>query len=415
VVSGQSPFVEARLSHGLRIVMELMPHVRSAAAGFLVKTVSRDETPDLAGASHFLEHMCFKGTPRRNWRAINVAFDEMGSSYNAFTSKERTFYFGWVPAKEIHRQIELLADMMQSVLPAEEFDVEKGVILEEIAMSKDSIEHLAWDLIHEKLYAGHALSWSVLGTEESIKALSRDQMYAYFRRRYSPGNMVLIVTGRIDPDRIVESAERCCGGWEAIEVADGREPPPFRSGSVTQQAERFNQQAVGFVLPAPPAGHADAEVVRAMASILGGDNSRFYWNIVQTGLAHQAGVYWVAYADCGLIALDGLCVPEKAEALTEAIRKEAARIARDGVTDAELQRVKNKRRTGLAVEAEAAYHRLIEVAEDICEYGYPRTVGQRLAEVDAVTVERVAGYLRQWPIEAPGMFISLGPRNWPEI
>ena len=409
-----SPFVEATLSNGLRIAMEVMPTVRTAAAGFLVHAGSRDEPPELAGVSHFLEHMCFKGTPRRDWRSINVEFDEMGSYYNAFTAKERTFYFGWVPAENVDRQIELLADMMRSVLPADEFDVEKGVILEEIAMSKDSIEHLAWDLIHEKLCPGHPLSWPVLGTTESIESLSRDQMHAYFEERYSPPNVQLIVAGRIDPDRIVETAERHCGDWPTVERADRREPPTWATGVAAQQADRFNQQAVGWIYPAPRSGHPDVEVARAVASILGGGNSRFYWEIVQAGLAPHVGAYWMGYCDSGVMMLDGLCLPENAEALTEAMRREADKITRDGVTESELQLVKNKRRTGLAIEAEAAYHRLMQLAEDLCDYGRPRTVDERLADVEAVTLDRVTHYLTEWPVVGEGLFLSLGPRHWPE-
>ncbi len=412
--SHDSPFVETALPNGLRIVMEVMPSVRSAAAGFLVNAGSRDETPELAGASHFLEHMCFKGTPSRDWRAINIDFDELGSSYNAFTTKERTFYYGWVPADRIDAQIELLADMMRSVLPPDEFDTEKGVILEEIAMSKDSIEHLAWDLIHEHLYPGHSLSWSALGTEASIAALTRDQMHAYFQQRYSPLNMVLLVTGRIEPDRIVETASRLCGDWPAIEPTGMREAPVMHGGTVVEQAGRFNQQAVGWVCAAPPAGHPDAEAARALASVLGGSNSRFYWNIIQAGLAPRAGVCWLGYSDFGMMMLDGLCLPENAEAFAEAIRREAGEISRQGASETEIRRVKNRRRTSLAVEAEAAYHRLMQMAEDLCDYDRPRTVAERLAEVEAVTVERVATYLTEWPIVEEGLFLSLGPRKWPE-
>jgi predicted Zn-dependent peptidase len=410
-----TPFVETRLSNGLRIVMEIMPNLRSAAAGFLVNTGSRNEPPELAGVSHFLEHMCFKGTPRRSWRDINIAFDEMGSYYNAFTSKERTFYFGWVPAGEIERQIELLSDMMRSALPPEELEVERGVILEEIAMSKDAIEHLAWDLIHERLCPGHSLSWPVLGTEASIKAMTRDRMDAYFRQRYSAANMVFIATGCIDADRIVSAVERFCGDWPGIDPGGHSTPPTFKTGTVTQQVERFNQQAIAVIFPAPPAGHPDAEVARALASALGGDNSRFYWQIIQKGLAHQADVYWLAYGDCGMMVLDGLCLPENAEAFTQALQTEAAKISREGAFEGELQRVKNKRRTSLATESEAAYHRLMQVAEDVCDYDHPRTVQERLAAIDAVTVERVKKYLQVWPIEGEGLFVSLGPRDWPEI
>ena len=116
-VSSGNGFVEHTLDNGLRVVIEAMSNVRSAAAGFLVRTGARDESPELAGVSHFLEHMCFKGTHRRDWRQITVDFDRLGSTYNAFTSKERTFYFGWVREQDLEQQIELLADMMRSALP----------------------------------------------------------------------------------------------------------------------------------------------------------------------------------------------------------------------------------------------------------------------------------------------------------
>ena len=186
-----SPFVEDQLPNGLRIVIESMPHVKSVACGFLVRTGSRDETVPLAGVSHFLEHMCFKGTARRTWREINIEFDEMGSFYNAFTSKDHTFYHGWVRAGDMERQLELLADMMQSSLPAAEFETEKNVILEEIAMSEDHLEHLAYHLLHERVYEGASMAWPVLGYADTLRDLTRDQMEAYFARRYAPDNMVL--------------------------------------------------------------------------------------------------------------------------------------------------------------------------------------------------------------------------------
>ncbi len=122
-------FHSHQLPNGLRVVIERMPQVRSAAAGFLARTGARDETPELAGVSHFLEHMCFKGTPRRTWEQINTAFDEMAVDYNAYTSEERTFYYGWVRTEYIGNQIELLADMMRSLIPAQEFDIDKKVVL----------------------------------------------------------------------------------------------------------------------------------------------------------------------------------------------------------------------------------------------------------------------------------------------
>jgi len=187
------------LPNGLRVVIERMPGVRSAAAGFLARTGARDETPDLAGVSHFLEHMCFKGTPRRTWEQINIEFDRMAVDYNAFTSEERTFYYGWVRTAEIGNQIELLADMMRSRIPPEEFDMEKKVVLDEIARSNDQNMHVAYDFLHGRVFKEHPLSWPVLGYEQTVGDLTREQMQAYFRWRYAPNNLVLIVAGQVEP------------------------------------------------------------------------------------------------------------------------------------------------------------------------------------------------------------------------
>ena len=189
------PFVDHTLSNGLRIVMEVMPDVKSAAAGFYARAGGRDETPELAGVSHFLEHMCFKGSAKRTWRQITVDFDDMGSTYNAYTMQDRTFYYGWVPANRIAGQIELLADMMRSILPTDEFDMEKKVVLEEIAMSNDQLEHLAYDFLSEQVFAGHPLAWPVLGYEQTVRDMTRDQMHDYFLRRYAPNNLVLVAAG----------------------------------------------------------------------------------------------------------------------------------------------------------------------------------------------------------------------------
>src|SRR6185436_16739746 len=188
-------FVQETLPNGLTVVMEIMPHVQSAACGFLVKTGGRDDPAEMAGVSHFLEHMCFKGTPHRTWNDINVAFDELGAHYNAYASKDRTFYYGWVRAEDFDKQLELLADMMQSTLPAEEFDMEKKVVLEEIAMSNDDLVSNAYDFLYESVCAESSMAWPVLGYQKTIEQMARDKMHAYFKRRYSPENLVLVIAG----------------------------------------------------------------------------------------------------------------------------------------------------------------------------------------------------------------------------
>lgn len=392
-----------------------MPDVRSAAAGFLVRTGARDEAAPLAGVSHFLEHMMFKGTTKRTWRDITIDFDRMGSSYNAYTSEDRTVYYGWVRKADVGRQIELLADMIRSTLPAEEFTTEKKVILEEIAMSKDSLEHVTFDFLQEKVFAGHPLEWPVLGYEQTVQALTRDQMWAYFERRYAPDNMMLIVAGNVDPTEIIGLAEEHCGSWKAWGTTTERLPPTIHGGTDVLQVERFKQQVIALTFPSISACDKRAETAAVAATILGGDNSRFFWNIVQKGVAPRAGAYHLEYTDCGAMILYGCCQPENAGALLDAMRAEANRICTASVQPHEVDRVKNKRRTSLAVESEAPYHRLTQLMEDMEYRGAPRTVEQMLAEVDAITVNTVYDYFRECPVNVDGHLTSVGPRSWPDI
>ncbi len=415
-MSGSSNgFVDQTLDNGLRIVIEPMSTVQSAAAGFLVRTGARDETPELAGVSHFLEHMCFKGTAKRDWHQITIEFDEMGSTYNAYTSKERTFYFGWVRTEDLQRQMELLGDMMRSVIPPQEFETEKKVILEEIAMSADQMDSCIYDLIHERLYAGHSLAWPVLGTTETISALGRDQLFEYFEGRYHPANMVLIVAGAVDPEATLKMAERFCGAWKPKAPRPRRiEPPTITPAVHVRIADRFQQQALAIAYPAPSATHPDREDADVFAAILGGHNSRFFWKIIQAGLAPYVAAGRLDYCDAAIMIAFGFCEPDKAEALLEGMKQELSRATRDGVTRDEVQRVKNRTRTALTTEAEAPYYRLMQLVHDIDVLGGPRNVEERLAAVEAVTPDSILAYLKRWPIAGPGSLTSMGPRNWPD-
>jgi len=408
-----NPYILETLDNGLRIVIEQMPDVRSAAAGFLVDTGARDEVAPQAGVSHFLEHMMFKGTSKRHWSDITTDFDKLGSTYNAYTSEDRTIYYGWVRQADLDAQIEILADMMTSILPEDEFHMERKVVLEEIAMSKDQIEHVAFDFLQEKVFEDHPLAWPILGYENTVNALSRDQMWAYFQQRYAPDNMMLVVAGNVDPDEAIKSIEQHCGQWRPSGTTSTRVPPQMKSGTDVLQMDRFKQQIVAITIPAAPAGGVQAEIASAIATILGGENSRFFWNIVQTGLSPRASAFHYEFSDSGLMLLYGSCQPENCKKLHDAMREEARRINDDGVEEHEVQRVRNRRRTSLAIEAEVPYHRLTQLMDDMQYLGQPRTVEQMLSEVDQITVDSVQKYMEKFPLSAAGHLVSVGPRDWP--
>jgi predicted Zn-dependent peptidase len=410
-----STFAYHELPNGLRVVCESLPQVHSAAVGFYVRTGARHERPELHGVSHFLEHMCFKGTPRRSSRDINVRFDDLGSIYNAFTGKEHTVYYGWVPAAHLTPQLELLADMMHPALPADDFETERKVVLEEIAMSDDSFDRHLWDFLHRRVFGRHPLGHEILGEKETIQGLPREAMINYHRARYSPQNVIVLAGGAIDPQEVFAGVGRFCGDWPRDR--NGQTPneplPAFQTGTARLQLTRFKQQALVRLYPSVPHGHADAESVEAFVSLFGGSNSRCYWNIVQKGICTGAGAAWIAYADCGVLALYAEGEPERCEEMLEALDEQAREVWQAGFTAEEVQRVRNRRRTQVALEAENPRTRLMQMLDDIEATGHVRTVQSRLAAVEAVSVKSIADYLRRFPISGGGLLLSCGPRDWP--
>lgn len=406
---------ERRLPNGLRVVCESMPRVRSAAIGFFVNTGSRNESAAEHGVSHFLEHMCFKGTATRDWRAINVRFDELGSIYNAFTSKEHTVYFGWTPADRVEGQLELLADMMRPVLPPEDYETERKVILEEIAMSGDSFEHHVWNFLHETCFPGHALAHEILGEKQTIENLPREMMLEYRDRRYAPGNMTLTAAGAIDAEEFFRLAERYTAGWRPGDATHGeRAPvPPLPTGQRGHQLEQFKQQTVMFVVPSVPRDDPQSESIEAFVGLFGGANSRCYWNIIQKGVCSNAGAAWLSYADTGLMVLWADGEPQRCEDMLAALQAQAKEVVEGGFREDEIQRVKNRRRTQLALEAESPKTRLMQLIDDVETHGGPRTPAQRLAAVEAVSARSIAHYLERFPITGDGLLMSCGPRQWP--
>ncbi|MFN5497123.1 MAG: M16 family metallopeptidase, partial [bacterium] len=201
----------ARLPNGLEIQAEIDPDAHTAALGFFVKTGARDEPTELMGVSHFLEHMLFKGSDRRTAEDVNRDFDEIGASQNAFTTNELTAYHAHVLPERLPAALDILSDILRPALRDKDFDEEKGVIIEEIAMYADQPFWVGYEAMMERLYADHPLAHRVLGTADTVRALSREQMARYFASRYSADNTVLVAAGRLDFDAFVADATRLCG------------------------------------------------------------------------------------------------------------------------------------------------------------------------------------------------------------
>lgn len=403
------------LPNGLHVLCETMPAVQSAAVAFLVRTGSRHEHTHEHGVSHFLEHMCFKGTERRDWREINVRFDDLGANYNAFTGKEHTVYYGWLPADRSEPLLELLADMMRPALPAADFETERNVILEEIAMSDDSFDHSVSDFLHEVCFEKHPLAHEILGEKETIEELPRQIMLDYLSERYSPSNMHLVATGAIDAAEVLSAAGRYCGEWTANGEGTKREfgePPSMPTGIRTLELPRFQQHSTIVMYPSIAPGDADEDTVEVLTSVIGGANSRCYWNIVQKGIASQAGVAWLAYDGIGMLAFYADGDPQRCNEMYAALRTEIDNLRDLGVTDEEVQRVKNRQLTQLALESENPRTRLMQIIDDLEGHGYVRSSESRLASVNQISAKTIDRYLERCPIDGDGLIISVGPRSW---
>ncbi|MGZ3637812.1 MAG: M16 family metallopeptidase, partial [Ktedonobacterales bacterium] len=239
------------LPNGLQILGQRMPDLESISVCFHVRTGSRDEhDPALYGVSHFLEHMVFKGTARRDAEQITLDFNKMGAEFNAFTSVEQTVYYARVLGDYLPDAVDLLSDMMRPRLDAQDFAMERNVILEEIARSEDVPTNQAYRKLLGTYFEGTSLSHEVLGTRQSIRELSVEQMRDYHARRYAANNLILAIAGNFDWERLVALAEEKCGAWTQGEA--GRDAQPFVPAQSTSRVIVKPQQQQQIMLLAWP-------------------------------------------------------------------------------------------------------------------------------------------------------------------
>ena len=300
------------LKGGLRVVTEQMPGVRSAAVGVFVQVGSRDEAAQLNGASHFLEHLLFKGTPTRSAMDISAALDEVGGEFNAYTAREYTCYHARVLDEDLPTAIDVLGDMVtSSLITSEDLEAERDVILDEIAMHDDDPDDVVHNLFAATAWAGTPLARPIAGTTESIKALTRAQVKGYYRRRYRPEVMTLAVAGNVDHADVVRRTRKAFsrGGFLDGDAAPAgprvaERPRPLRSGEVSA-ARPFEQ--VNVVLGMQGLTRSDPR--RYVLSVLnaalgGGSSSRLFQEVRERrGLAYSVYSFGLGYSDAGMVGV----------------------------------------------------------------------------------------------------------------
>jgi predicted Zn-dependent peptidase len=274
------PFFNHVLPNRLRIIGETSPSARSVALGFFVRTGARDESDDVSGVTHFLEHMVFKGTPGRTALEVNRDFDRIGAHYNAFTSEENTVFYAAILPEYLAQAVDILADILRPSLRVDDFEMEKNVIIEEIGMYEDQPGWSAYDRAKRAFFGAHPLGKSILGTPDSIRALSRDQMYTYFKRRYVAPNITVVAAGNFDWLTFVDLVQKHCGSWE--EGPAGRETAGVLAGNgkfeVDVKAD-VTQEHVILMCAGPPAESPLRYAADTLALAIGDDTGSIgHWS-----------------------------------------------------------------------------------------------------------------------------------------
>lgn len=397
------------LANGLTIIGEYSEAAQSVALGFFTRTGSRDETPEISGVSHFLEHMMFKGSAKLKSEDVDRIFDGMGARYNAFTSHENTVYYGAVLPEFQSRLIGLLAEMLRPGLRQEDFDTEKQVILEEIAMYKDRPQFTVYNLARETYYHGHPLGNVVLGSTESISALERDQMLRYFERRYAPNNMVVVLTGKYDWDAAVAQIEEVCNAWPTGDASRTLQQPQPVNHDRMQPDPKRDRVYICVVAPAPAAQDERRYAARVLAQAVGGgDGSRLYWALVHPGLADGADMSYDEEDGAGAFYVFATCDPARTTEVLDLIRATLETVQREGLTDDEIARARRKLASGLVLRAETPMGRLTSVGFDWVYRQQIEPLNDLVDRLLAVSSDETTALLGDAPFDTLTV-VSLGP------
>jgi len=393
--TGGGAITRTTLPSGLRIVSEAMPSVRSASIGVWVPIGSRHESPAVAGASHFLEHLLFKGTTSRTALDIATAMDALGGELNAFTEKEHTCYYATVLDRDLPLAVDIVIDVvLNATVTAHDVDVERSVVLEEIAMRDDDPADLVHDVFASTLFGDTPLGRPILGSITSITALRRAQIAGYYHRRYLPRDMVVAVAGNVDHAAVVRRVRTAFdsadgrGGYQPARRQDQSRPAP-RATIVGEETEQAN-----IVLGTQGISRFDDRRFTAgvlSAALGGGMSSRLFQRIrEERGLAYSIYTFSNSYTETGQFGIYAGCQPGKADEVISLITGELAAVAEAGLTEAEVQRGKGQMRGAVVLGLEDSGSRMSRIGKSELVYGDVLGVDELISRIDAVTVADAA-------------------------
>lgn len=397
------------LPNGLRFITYHMPSTHSVAMGIWVDTGSRDETPEEAGASHFLEHLLFKGSDKWPARRISETFDGMGAHHNAFTSKEYTCFWTRLRDEDLPTGIEILAEMiLRPAFRQNEIDSERKVVLEEINMNDDDPTDVAHEEFIRAMWGDHPVSLPVLGTRASIAEITRDTIHDYWARRYTPHSVVVAVAGNL-PDNLIETLSETFGDWQGEPVS--RTSVTHEHVSRVRVTRRDTEQA-HLVLGSPSIRRNDERrhALLLVDHILGGGmSSRLFHEIREIrGLAYAIHTFALPFSDTGASATYVGTTPGQVDEVLKIVRDQIALVVESGVTPEELERAKGHVKGSLAIGLEAANSRMNLIGRTEIVGQDHLTVSEIVESISAVTHDDVIEVAKA-AYDGPYMMGAVGP------
>lgn len=404
------------LPSGLRVITEHMPGIRSVAVGCWIDTGTRDEEPNEAGASHFLEHLLFKGSEQISGREISESFDAMGAESNAFTSKDHTCFWARLLDDDLARGVEILGEMLQR--PAfrhRDIESEREVVIEEINEAEDDPGDVAFEEFTAGVFAGHPLEAPVLGTRESIRGMTRDDIFGYWKRRYGAGSTVVALSGSVRHERAVELVESVFGDWSG----DGLEHEHFPPApvAVARIRARSTEQA-HLVIGGRGIERGDPRrwAFEVLNLVLGGGmSSRLFTSIREDrGLVYSVYSFRTSYADAGAWGVYAATTPAKAGQVLDLVEEEVDAVVARGITRAELERAKGSMAGSLALAMEDANSRMVRLGRDELIGAPHLSVDERIALLEAVTLEDVQRVAEE-VLTGPRVIGAVGPFEADEL
>jgi predicted Zn-dependent peptidase len=379
---------------GMRLVTERMPTVRSVTLGVWVSVGSRDEPERIAGASHFLEHLLFKGTKKHTAQDIAEAFDAVGGDLNAYTGKEHTTFYARVLDRDLPMAVEYLCEMLQtSVLRPADVDAERQVILEEINMHEDAPDELVHDMLSRTLWPHDPLGRPVLGTVRTITDMNRDQVRRFWKKHYVPGNFIVAAAGNLDHEELsrlvtenMDTGPEVAPGWGPVRKG---QHPPESSGDVAVRGRPTEQAHICVGAPGLPRSDPRRYAFGVVNDAIGGGmSSRLFQEIREKrGLAYSVYSYHALFAETGEFAIYAGTTPSKAQEVLDIIEHELEAVAEKGVTDNELDRAREHLKGSTMLALEETSGRMSRLGKSELAHGEILSLDDVIERIDAVTAD----------------------------